>query len=94
MTYLLMAALPLYPHPPWVGAELDGPFIASGGAALAGGAVAPPPPINADCCGGLLVLGGGAPSTFFISKLTGDPMTPPTKVPSSTSDICMMIMIL
>ena len=44
MTYLLVAALPLYPHPPWVGAELSGPFMASGGAALAGGAVAPPHP--------------------------------------------------
>ena len=87
LTYLLIAALPLYPHPAWVGAVVGGPFMASGAAALAGGTVAIPPLTNADCCGGLLVLEGGAPSTFFISKLAGDPMTLPTKVPASTSDI-------
>ena len=42
LTYLLMAALPLYPHPPWVGAVVGGPLMASGSAALAGGAVATP----------------------------------------------------
>ena len=92
MTHLLEAPLLLYPHPPWVGAGLCGLFTAGGGRALAGGAGAPP--IMVDCCGGLLVLGGGAPSTFFISRLAGDPIIPATKLPASTSDIWMMMMIL
>ena len=94
MTNLLVAPLLLYPHPPWVVAGLCDLFTAGGGRALAGGAGAPPPPITADCCGGLLVLGGCAPSTFFISRLAGDPIIPATKLPASTSDIWMMIMIL
>ena len=46
-------------------------------------------------CGGLLVVVSGAsPITFVMSRLAGDPMTPPTNLPASTSDIWMMIMVL
>ena len=48
-----------------------------------------PPPIK-----GLLSVGGVAESTFFMSRLTGDPMTPPTILPASTKDIWMMMIIL